>query len=254
LIGYDYWQDRKSLKSAQPLKASFALKLPERAITMNAWLQGAARREFFSVQAPPSTAWSAGMLPGGIDKLPLQTLVIRQAGEAWSDPFTAIFEANDDKAPGAVLGVEKLATAAGGAALRVSTAGERRQTIVSHDSEGGKFAQGGVRVTGRYGIVAERAGELDFLFLGQGAEIAGHGYAIIGSEPLSAAALWQADGQWMYAGDRATRLCVPATLWPREISVRIGATMLRIPARRETIGGKAMLVYDMPSLAATRIR
>ncbi|MDB5918956.1 MAG: hypothetical protein JWR40_3190 [Massilia sp.] len=45
--GYDYWWDRKSLASSQPLKARFDRKLPDSAVSMTAWLQGSSGREFF---------------------------------------------------------------------------------------------------------------------------------------------------------------------------------------------------------------
>jgi len=257
LIGYDYWYDRKSLKSEQPLKARFDLKLPDRAVSMSAWLQGAGTREFFSVQAPPSTAWPTGMLPAGLDRMPLQTLVIRQSGEAWSRPFTAVLEAAGDDAPNAVLDVEEIIPAGGAGhavGLRVSAAGGRHQTIMSNDGDGIVFAHAGQRLAGRYGIVAERGGSLDYLFLGHGREVAGQGFAIVARRDDTSAAVWQAQGHWFYTGNHPAQLRVPADSWPRELALPSGGRIMRIRSRTIAVDGRAMRVFEMPPMAATRVR
>lgn len=244
LVGYDYWSDRKSLKSAQALMARFDLKLPTREVAMNMWLQGSPAREFFSVQAPPSTAWSAGMLPSGMDRQPLQTVVIRQRGEAWTHPFTAILEASEGNESGHVLGVEEIDGGAHSVGLRVSTAGGGRQTILSSDGDDGHFAPAGLQLSGRYGIVAERNGKLDYLFLGSGRSLGGLGYRITFARQTGHAALWQQDGHWYYAASQPARLEVPAAEWP--VQPAIGkAVRLR---------GGAARTYDMPATGAVLLR
>lgn len=52
---------------------------------------------------------------------------------------------------------------------------------------------------GRYGIIAEKSGQLHYLFLGQGREISALGYRLHVSRPGTDAgvALWQEDGHSM---------------------------------------------------------
>jgi len=251
LVGYDYWSRRQSLTSVHPLQASFELKLPERRVAMTAWLQGAEKREFFSVQAPPSKSWAKGMLPEGVDTMPLQTLVIRQLGEAWSHPFTAVFEAASDGATGAVQNVEEIIPpqAKGQAvALRVTAKGGERQTIIS--SDGAVYVHGGQRLVGRYGIAAEKNGVLDYLFLGHGREISAQGYAIAARNGGASAALWQAQGQWHYTASHPATLRVPAA-WPAELTLPDGR---RVRARSATMDGKQVRVFELPAMAAGRLR
>jgi len=251
LIGYDYWRDRTSLASPAPLRARFDLQLAGKPHTMTAWLQGGAGREFFSVLAPPSTAWSAGMLPREIERAPLPTLVIRQAGEAWLRPFTAVFEPGDG-GPAQVLGVEQVGDGHA-LALRVRTADGGRQTIVSGAAGDAVFARDGQRLRGRYGIAAERDGTLLYLFLGQGREIASSGYAL--SAPGdAAAALWRQDGRWLFSADRPVRLQVPASDWPAHLDIAVDGRTMRIAARRRQVDGRSVLDYALPALAATIIR
>ena len=257
LVGYDYWRNKQSLKYGRPLQARFDLKLPDRSLAMVAWLQGDARREFFALQAPPSTAWSSGTLPAGIDSMPLQTLVIRQAGEAWARPFTAVFEAVRDAAPGSVQAVEEVTAPANGGhatALRVTAVGGRHQTIIASDGDAVSYVQAGQRLVGRYGIVAERNGQLDFLFLGHGREVGGQGAAIVASRDGASAALWQADGKWFYTGSVPARLQVPAGAWPGELALRTSDGLTRLRGRKASAAGRPVLVFDMPAVGAAQIR
>jgi hypothetical protein len=218
---------------------------------MTAWLQGGAGREFFSVLAPPSTAWSAGMLPRAIEQAPLPTLVIRQAGEAWTRPFTAVFEPGDG-GPAHVLGVEQVGDGRA-LALRVRTADGGRQTIFSGDADDAVFQRDGQRLRGRYGIAAERDGRLAYLFLGRGRDIASSGYALAAKDD-AAAALWRQDGRWLFTASRPVRLQVPAADWPARLEITVDGRTTRIAARRRVVDGKAVLDYALPALAATPIR
>ena len=251
LIGYDYWRDRASLTSRAPLRARFDLQLSGQQRTMTAWLQGGAGREFFSLLAPPSTAWSAGMLPREVEQAPLPTLVIRQAGEAWLRPFTAVFEPGDG-GPAHVVGVEQVGDGRA-LALRVRTADGARQTIFSGDAEDAVFERDGQRLRGRYGIAAERDGRLQYLFLGQGREIASSGYAL--SAPAgAAAALWQQDGRWRFSADRPVRLQVPAADWPAQLAITVDGRATRIAARRRQVDGRSVLDYALPAMTAAILR
>ncbi|CAN7305823.1 heparinase II/III family protein [Pseudoduganella sp. LjRoot289] len=257
LIGYDYWWDRKSLTSGGPLKAQFDLALPERSVSMTAWLQGGAKREYFSVKAPPSTAWPAGMLPAGIDALPLPTLVVRQSGQAWTRPFTAVFEASGGGTGASVLGVEEIVPAEGAGhavALRVSTQGGRRQTIMSGDGDKASYEHAGQRLLGRYGIAAERAGALDYLFLGHGKEVAGQGYALKAAKDGASAALWQAEGRWFLSAGQPVLLSVPVDGWPRQLAIVVNGSTLNVSGRDATAGGRSVRVYALPAMPPTAIR
>jgi hypothetical protein len=218
---------------------------------MTAWLQGGAGREFFSVLAPPSTAWSAGMLPRAIEQAPLPTLVIRQDGEAWTHPFTAVFEPSDGGAAH-VLGVEQVGDGRA-LALRVRTADGGRQTIFSGDADDAVFERDGQRLRGRYGIAAERGGRLEYLFLGRGRAIASSGYALSAQDD-AAAALWRQDGRWLFTASRPVRLQVPAADWPAQLRIAVGGRTVVVPARRRVAGGTPVLEYALPALAAAPIR
>jgi len=252
LIGYDYWRDRKSVSPHGPLRARFDLRLPDRAVTMTAWLQDAPGREFFSVMAPPSTAWSSGMLPREIERAPLPTLVVRQHGAAWERPFSAVFEPGAGTATN-LLNVEQI-DGIHAIALRVTASGRRRQTIVSGDGEHARFRHDGLFALGRYAIVAERDGQLDYLFLGHGRELSAFGHTLSAATDGTAAALWRADGRWLYTATRPARLRVPAEAWPRTLVVTVHGTPMRLAGRQRTVDRHRIIEFDMPAMPATPIR
>jgi hypothetical protein len=191
------------------------------------------------------------MLPRAIEQAPLPTLVIRQDGEAWTRPFTAVFEPGDGGAAH-VLGVEQVGDGRA-LALRVRTAGGGRQTIISGDADDAVFERDGQRLRGRYGIAAERDGRLEYLFLGRGRDIASSGYALAADDD-AAAALWRQDGRWLFTASRPVRLQVPAADWPARLQITVGGRTMLVPARRRVAGGKPVLEYALPALAAAPIR
>ena len=251
LVGYDYWRERQSLTASGPLRARFDLQLPQRQLSMTAWLQGSPQREFFSVMAPPSRSWESGLLPKEIETAPLPTLVIRQRGSAWEQPFTAIFEATDGP-PAQVQGVQQI-DAGRALALRVRTLGGRRQTIISGDGADAVYARDGHHLQGRYAIVAEREGQLDYLFMGSGSQLAAHGYALAADSDSAAAALWREQGRWHYAATAPARLQVPADGWPARLRVTVDGQPREIAGQPLVVDGTPVLVFAMPALAATAV-
>lgn len=249
LVGYDYWRQRRSLTSERPLRARFDLKLPQRTLSMTAWLQGSPQREFFSLLAPPSRSWEPGLLPSDIETAPLPTLVIRQRGAAWEQPFTAVFEANDGQ-PAQVQGVTQI-DAAHALALRVTTAGSRRQTIISGDREDAVFERDGQRLQGRYAIVAERQGQIDSLFLGHGKTLSAAGYALSGAGADTSAALWREQGRWHVTASAPVRLQVPADGWPTRLQLTVAGQSLSIAGKAVVIDGRRSLLFDLPAMAAS---
>ncbi|MBD0724714.1 hypothetical protein B6A10_05940 [Flavobacterium sp. L1I52] len=74
---------------------------------MHLYILGNKEREYTKVMAPHTFE-----APKPYDKLPTPTMVIRQKGEAWSNPFAVIYEPSfDEKSDNGIQTVEKLETA-----------------------------------------------------------------------------------------------------------------------------------------------
>jgi len=106
------WHFFKNVESSNTyesdVKATFEInKLKDVKRYMNLFILGNNGREFTRVMAPPTFE-----APKPYDKLPTPTLVIRQKGEAWANPFAVVYEPSFDKnSTNGIQSVTKLETA-----------------------------------------------------------------------------------------------------------------------------------------------
>ncbi len=128
--------------------------LQEKPVHMHMWLPGNAGRSYTTAMAPPSAE-------GPIDytKKPTPTVVIRQNGEAWTNPFMVVFEASEgNKNSGSVKQVEQLRSngVSKGLVVHSEVGGKKmRQIIVVQDNDDEVFedAKMKLRFTGRYMVL-----------------------------------------------------------------------------------------------------
>jgi hypothetical protein len=119
--------------------------------------------------------------------------------------------------------------------------------VMSNDSAGGVYRHGGMHLAGRYGIVAEREGKLEYLFLGRGSSIAGAGYTLSAKQGDVSAALWRRGGKWVYTANGAARLKAPADGWPAALTLKAGGKALRVGAHVVREAGRQFRVFELPA-------
>lgn len=257
LPGYDYFWDKRSVKTSEDVQAVFDLQLPGRpAIQMNMWMQGAADRTLFAVKAPKSKAISRMGLPTEIAELPLPTIVARQSGEAWRRPFVAVFEPSTTDQPASVAGIEAFHPAQAPAdfsGLVVRGKGGTTQTIFA--DAGGLQAIGykDKRCTGTLGIISEQAGALQYLFLGQGKCIGSGGYRLE-AKVNTAAALSYQQGSWYITAAQPVLLTVPVAVLKGSKSLQLGNGSIRYKGQPATLHGQAVLRFALPAMSYTTIQ
>lgn len=103
--GWHFFKNVKSSNSYENnVKATFEINLNSKKQFMNLYIVGNKNREYTKVMAPKTFE-----APKPYDKLPTPTLVIRQKGEAWSNPFAVIYEPTfDDKSKSGIQSVKKI--------------------------------------------------------------------------------------------------------------------------------------------------
>lgn len=213
LTGYEYWFDKQALKAEGPLQARFDLKLPDDQLSMRLWLQGGKERQFYSVKAPPSTSWEAGMLPKDVAQMPSPTLVVRQYGPAWARPFAVVMEASRKGEQEAVQQVTEFVPDGGAGeavGLDVRLDGGRRHTFFSSADPARTLTHGNQSVAARFGVAGVGPQGLEMLFLGDGRRIGAEGYSLECVERTCSAALWRTSGGWRYSATGAVRVRLPA--------------------------------------------
>jgi len=102
------WHFFKNIKTSSSytgdVKVTFhTKKLTPHTIFMQMHIPGFDNREYTKVKAPITFE-----SPEPYDKLPTPTLVIRNKGEAWKNPFVVVFEPFNEKETATIKSVEKL--------------------------------------------------------------------------------------------------------------------------------------------------
>ncbi len=212
LMAYDYLWDKKSVRSAQDFTARFAIRNNGNDVFMNVWMKGQEGREIFNVKSPATKSFkgASGGLPYNVNKEPLQTLVVRQDGEAWTRPFAAIYEPSTTSAPASIRQISSFnaaGTSVGFAGLKVESKSGRVDHIFSSDDVAKTASYNGMQVKGSYGVIStENSGFT--LFLGNGTLIAANGFSIFSSAPTQAV-LEKRDDVYSFTSDAPVVLTIP---------------------------------------------
>ena len=109
LYAYSYIWDKYSASTNKDVKATFTTTCPDgRIIDMTMWMQGAKDREVFRALSPVNLEYERlpKFMPYKVDEQPVLTYVARQHGDAWTNPFVAIFEPSDINEPSEISKVE----------------------------------------------------------------------------------------------------------------------------------------------------
>ncbi|WP_299669126.1 heparinase II/III family protein [uncultured Polaribacter sp.] len=177
---YDYKTDEQSIKTDATFKAKFNLNLDgEETIRMNMWMNGHTGREIFKVKSPRSEALRDAMIPKDIAYQPLNTIIVRQTGEAWNKPFVAIYEPSTTSEPKTIKHIETLdfkGVTDSFVGLKVESLSDRSDYIFSSDISN-TIEYKNMTFTGTFGIVTTEANETT-LFLGSGKSIGMDGFSI----------------------------------------------------------------------------
>lgn len=252
LVGYDYFYDKKSIRTDRDFKARFNLDLPgKETIFMNMWMKGYAGREVFSVKAPPSKAWRKNeMIPDSIANMPLPTVVVRQTGEAWSRPFAAIYEPSGAADHGtSIKSISSFGDDPGFTGLIVNNKSGQNDYIFAH-AETQQVGFEDMRFKGLYGVISITGNHLVRLFLGKGVSIAKSGYELTSSQPVSAV-LWLERGKLHFTADRQVKLYLPVNILPAHHAI----TLNNVTIKGEPVnqGGNKQWCFNMPASADAEV-
>ena len=109
LYAYSYIWDKHSTYTDKDVKATFTTICPDgRKIDMTMWMKSAKDREVFRALSPVNMEYERlpKFMPYKVDEQPVLTYVARQHGDAWSNPFVAIYEPSDSNEPSEIFKVE----------------------------------------------------------------------------------------------------------------------------------------------------
>lgn len=168
--------------------------------SMDVHMAGGDNRSYSKAFSPPSRN-----APGALVEIP--TMVVRQEGEAWSDPFAHVFESYLDDAEGpSVQSVDKLMDGAVFKGLVVTSEVEGEvihQYILNPDDAETPYSNSGLGITftGHFAVVTTAAdGELLSAYIGDGVSLQ-YLDTVIEADPTTGSVYFDTALQWMYYSD-----------------------------------------------------
>jgi len=260
LFAYDYLWDKKSLKTSHDFRATYKLSVPGRDdVLMNMWMKGSPDREIFTVKAPPSRSFSNGvMIPADIANLPLNTVVARQSGEAWTRPFAAVYEPSTGKEPKSINSITSFTPAQADAdfvGLTIESRNNNRQYVFSAVDATKPVSHLNMAFQGTYGVISENSAGLRYLFLGKGTSIAHEGWRIMAPNTATSAALSQEKDGWYFTADKPVQLTLPANIIAGKTELQFiqNGQSAKLKGKKLKINGRKSIVFEMPAMPFTKV-
>jgi len=212
LIGYDYFTEKRSSTHDGDFRGEFRVEQdghPD--VGMQMWMAGAEGRTLFTAMSPPARSVARGSAPRELRSNPVPIVLVRQAGEAWTRPFAAVFEPFGGEVEPGVRRIRRLPGRAGFVGLELTSDGpDERMVHVFNDLAGEEVHRAeGKTFQGVFGVACHDADGLMFLYLGHGRQIAVLGYGIEGIEGPVAASLYRRDGRLRVSCSGPVRVQTP---------------------------------------------
>ncbi len=181
--GWRYFSDTEvSARTDVSVSANFSATLPAGQTQMRMHMPGAADREYARVTSPPIVDAPAGYNEAANKRAP--AVVIRKYGEAWKQPFAAVFEPHlGDAGTGSVKSVAKLERSGTVVGLQVGSVVNGRaivQYVLSNPGATEVYTDTarGLSFTGRYAVVTDNGDGSGSLYLGEGSALAYKGNTV----------------------------------------------------------------------------
>jgi len=170
--GWHYFEDVKTGKQTNgAYEAVFtATELGDTPIHMRAMIPAGLVTEMTQVKGPPTKG-----APEGYREKPLPAFVVRHEGEAWENPFVAVYESYGDKP--SVQSVERLMSGDVFKGVKITSTVDGQgltHYILLQENPDAIFEdmETGIVFTGRFGVVAvDQDGSLRELYIGDGEQL-----------------------------------------------------------------------------------
>lgn len=259
LYAYDYLWDKKSIVFMKDFTATYTLKILGKSdIFMNVWLKGDDNRELFTVKSPASKAWGNTMIPKDIADLPLNTLVVRQSGQAWTRPFVSIYEPSTGNEPGDVGAVSYFgpdnadSTFVG---IKIKTKRKCTQYILSSESNKKLQIDKKLFFEGSFGVITENEAGLQYLFLGNGISIDQSGYGLTTNDQTTSASLLLCGEHLFFTSQAPVTLTIPDSFKKGKVILTYndGSAQKSIEGKRVKRNNQVTISFQMPAMPYQRI-
>lgn len=151
LYAYSYIYDKQATTTSADVRSTFTI---DGGPTMTMWMKGSEGQTVFKALSPVNMEYErlGSFMPYDVIKQPVLTFVARRQGEAWDEPFVAVFEPSTADEPSEIDHVEYFTPAKGAVGIAVHLKSGDTDYIFSAP-EKCRMKHGGVTVNGVYAVV-----------------------------------------------------------------------------------------------------
>lgn len=151
LYAYSYIYNKESETTTDNVRSTFSIANgPE----MTMWFKGAENQTVFKALSPVNLEYErlGKFMPYDVEKQPVLTFIARRQGEAWNEPFVAVFEPSSADEPSEIESVKYFTPAEGAVGIEVHLKSGDTDYIFSSPTKC-RMKHGGVTVNGVYAVV-----------------------------------------------------------------------------------------------------
>ncbi len=212
-LGYEFFEDDCSLEYSDGFRGVFDYSIDD--VKMNFWVPGGDGRTVYSLTGPNNHRFYERSLL----RVRVPTFMIRQRGQAWEQPFVAVYEPSDDEVAPTIINVRRLQGAPRtgefvGLAVE-HTNDNRIDYILNATDLNPEHAYEDIKFNGIYGVITTDKNGLRQIYLGTGTLITWGDYSIESCEPgrlVKAAFVYESiDGvmNYIYSSDKEVTIRMP---------------------------------------------
>lgn len=217
LKAYEYFTDEQSFSSSENVRAVFKLaNKSQPASIMKVWLKGGENRQYFSVLGPKSNALNKASVPAEICDAKVPAMVIRKNGEAWNNPFVAVFnpffEGKDKAIANVTFGGFENTSAQ--QILITHSNNTTIDNIVACDSENDIAKSNSFYQKGLLSISRETEGVLDFIFASGITRFSWNGWQVLTRGKPVTTSIEKCARGFEIQNDGAVKIGIPKALKP----------------------------------------
>ncbi|CDF78737.1 chondroitin AC/alginate lyase family protein (PL 8) [Formosa agariphila KMM 3901] len=204
---YSFFKNQRKIKYTSDFNATWDINTVSPELHVNMWMQGQDNRELYVVDAPPTTL-REDITPGQINKSPqtTPTLIVRQNGiNAKSHPFVSVFESYETGQK-SIHNISKVGQFVDLAALKIESKNSTQIICSAIDSNKAFQPEKGMTFKGTLGVVSEKNGIFEYLYLGEGTTLTHGNYSIESEGATVTATLKLENGTYYYSANQPVKI------------------------------------------------
>ncbi|WP_372743970.1 hypothetical protein [Lutibacter sp.] len=221
---YSFFKNQKKVNYTKDFISTWTTTNVSPKLNVDMWMMGQNNRELYAVDAPPTTL-RVDVTPGEVNISPeiTPTLIVRQNGiNGAENPFVSVFETYEEGEKD-IESISKISTSDNFISIAVKSKNSKQYICNSIDNVVYNPIKG-LKFQGIFGIVSEKNGGFEYLYLGKGKLLQKGNYKIEAVDEAVSAELKLEGGKYYYSSDKPVLIQLKkekAILYPSGYNIEI---------------------------------